>query len=82
MQLNFFDHAMKYQGGKKSMKFLNEMKEIIPFETIEEILIEKNVYKPNIGKNRKTIYTIKDTIRSTFFRSNERFGRLKNHFFL
>jgi hypothetical protein len=73
---------MKYQGGKKSMKFLNEMKEIIPFETIEEILIEKNVYKPNIGKNRKTIYTIKDTIRSTFFRSNERFGRLKNHFFL
>jgi hypothetical protein len=37
------------------MKFLNEMKEIIPFETIEEILIEKNVYKPNIGKNRKTI---------------------------
>ena len=45
MQLSFFDHAMKYQGGKKSMKFLNEMKEIIPFEAIEKILIEKNVYK-------------------------------------
>jgi len=42
MQLSFFDHAMKYQGGKKSMKFLNEMKEIIPFEAIEKILIEKN----------------------------------------
>jgi len=41
---------MKYQGGKKSMKFLNEMKGIIPFEAIEKILIEKNIYKPNKGK--------------------------------
>ena len=50
MQLSFFDHAMKYQGGKKSMKFLNEMSEIIPFEAIEKILIEKNIYKPNKGR--------------------------------
>ena len=50
MQLSFFDHAMKYQGGKKSMKFLNEMSEIIPFDAIEKILIEKNIYKPNKGK--------------------------------
>ena len=50
MQLSFFDHAMKYQGGKKSMKFLNEMSEILPFEAIEKILIEKNIYKPNKGK--------------------------------
>jgi len=41
---------MKYQGGKKSMKFLNEMSEIIPFDAIEKILIEKNIYKPNKGK--------------------------------
>jgi len=34
MQLSFFDHAMQYQGGKKSMKFLNEMKEIIPFDKL------------------------------------------------
>ncbi len=32
MQLSFFDYAMEYQGGKKSNKFLGEMKEIIPFE--------------------------------------------------
>jgi len=44
---------MKYQGCKKSMKFLNEMKEIIPFEVIEKILIEKNVYKPNKGKTTR-----------------------------
>lgn len=50
MQLSFFDHAMQYQGGKKSMKFLNEMKELIPFEDIEKLLIEKGIYKPNKGK--------------------------------
>ena len=38
MQPNFFDYAMQYQGGKKSMKFLNEMKEIIPFEHLVSIL--------------------------------------------
>ncbi len=50
MQLSFFDHAMQYQGGKKSMKFLNEMKELIPFESIVSILIEEGIYKPEIGK--------------------------------
>lgn len=45
MQLSFFDHAMKYQGGKKSMKFLDEMKELIPFEDIKELLIEKTSIK-------------------------------------
>jgi IS5 family transposase len=50
MQLSFFDHAMQYQGGKKSMKFLNEMKELIPFEDIEKLLIEKNIYKVTKGK--------------------------------
>ena len=33
-------NAMQYQGGKKSMKFLNEMKDIIPFDELEAILIE------------------------------------------
>ena len=50
MQLSFFDHAMQYQGGKKSMKFLNEMKEIIPFEKLVNILIEEGIYKPEVGK--------------------------------
>lgn len=49
MQLSFFDHAMQYQGGKKSMKFLGEMKEIIPFENLVSILIEEGVYKPEVG---------------------------------
>jgi hypothetical protein len=31
MQPSFFDYAMDYQGGKKSMRFLGEMKELIPF---------------------------------------------------
>lgn len=50
MQLSFFDHAMQYQGGKKSMKFLSEMKELIPFESIEKLLIKKNIYKVTKGK--------------------------------
>ncbi len=50
MQLSFFDHAIQYQGGKKSMKFLNEMKEIIPFDKLENILIEEGIYKPTVGK--------------------------------
>jgi hypothetical protein len=42
MQPSFFDYAMEYQGGKKSSKFLSEMKELIPFEVIEKILIRKD----------------------------------------
>ena len=49
MQLSFFDQAMQYHGGKKSMKFLNEMKEIIPFDRLESILIEEGLYKPKVG---------------------------------
>lgn len=54
MQLSFFDHAMQYQGGKKSMRFLNEMKELIPFELLVSILIEEGVYKPEVGKRPQT----------------------------
>jgi transposase, IS5 family len=50
MQPSFFDYALQYKGGKKSTKFLSEMKEIIPFEAIEKLLIEKSIYKPNKGK--------------------------------
>ena len=46
MQPSFFDYAMEYQGGKKSMKILSEMKELIPFDTIEVKLIEEGIYKP------------------------------------
>lgn len=44
--LSFFDFAMENQGGKKSMKFLNEMKAHIPFEKFEKLLIEEGVYRP------------------------------------
>jgi len=47
MQVSFFDYAMKDKGGVKTQKFLNEMSEIIPFDTIEKILIDKGIYKPN-----------------------------------
>ena len=69
MQLSFFAHAMKFRGGKKSMKFLNEMKEIIPFEAIEKILIEKNVYKPNKGKTGRPSIPSKILIGSLFLQN-------------
>ena len=53
MQLSFFDYTMQYQGGKKSMKFLNEMKELIPFDDIEKLLIEKGIYKDTKGKRSR-----------------------------
>jgi len=69
MQLSFFDHAMQYQGGKKSMKFLGEMKELIPFETIEKILIEKNIYKPNKGKAGRPSIPSKTLIGALFLQN-------------
>jgi len=43
---SFFDFAMESQGGKKSMKFLEEMKEHIPYERLETLLIQEGVYRP------------------------------------
>ncbi len=43
---SFFDFAMENQGGKKSIKFLEEMKAHIPYEALEKLLIEEGVYRP------------------------------------
>jgi len=43
---SFFDFAMENQGGKKSRKFLKEMKAYIPYESLERLLIEEGVYRP------------------------------------
>jgi IS5 family transposase len=43
---SFFDFAMENQGGKKSIKFLEEMKTHIPYEALENLLIEEGAYRP------------------------------------
>ena len=43
---SFFDFAMENQGGRKSRKFLEEMKAYIPYESLERLLIEEGVYRP------------------------------------
>lgn len=53
MQPSFSDYTMGYQGCKKNTKFLSEMNDLIPFEGIEKLLIEKSIYKPNKGKQGK-----------------------------
>jgi IS5 family transposase len=69
MQPSFFDYAMEYQGGKKSTKFLSEMKELIPFEDIEKLLIEKSIYKPNKGKQGRPSIPAKILIGALFLQS-------------
>jgi IS5 family transposase len=69
MQPSFFDYAMEYQGGKKSTKFLTEMKELIPFEAIEKLLIEKNIYKPNKGKQGRPSIPAKILVGALFLQS-------------
>jgi IS5 family transposase len=69
MQPSFFDYAMEYQGGKKSIKFLDEMKLLIPFEAIEKLLIEKSIYKPNKGKQGRPSIPAKILIGALFLQS-------------
>lgn len=53
MQLSFFDFGLKDQGGRKTTKFLNEMKNLIPFEKIEKLLIDKEIYKTRTDQELK-----------------------------
>lgn len=69
IQPSFFDYALQYQGGKKSTKFLAEMKELIPFEAIEKLLIEKSIYKPNKGKRGRPSTPAKILVGALFLQS-------------
>lgn len=69
MQPTFFDYALEYKGGKKSTRFLSEMKELIPFDSIEKILIEKNIYKPNKGLPGRPSIPARVLIGSLFLQS-------------
>ena len=41
----FFDYIFENQGGRRTIKFLKEMKKYIPYKEIEELLIKEGVYK-------------------------------------
>lgn len=69
MQPSLFDYALEYKGGKKSTKFLSEMKELIPFEQIEKLLIEKNIYKPNKGKQGRPSTPVNILVGALFLQS-------------
>jgi len=69
MQPSFFDYAMEYQGGKKSMKFLAEMRPLIPFDILEKKLIEKGIYKPNKGKQGRPSTPAKILIGALFLQA-------------
>jgi len=67
---SLFDYAMADQGGKKSMKFLEELKEHIPFERLEELLIKEGVYRPKqANKAGRTPYRCQVLLGSLFLQS-------------
>lgn len=68
-QPSFFDYALEYKGGKRSSKFLSEMKELIPFDAIEKLLIEKKIYKPNKGQKGRPSIPARILIGSLFLQS-------------
>jgi len=51
------------------MKFLGEMKPLIPFDLIEKTLIEKGIYKPNKGKQGRPSTPAKILIGSLFLQA-------------
>ena len=67
---SFFDYAMQSQGGRKSMKFLEEMKAYIPYEALERLLIEEGVYRPKVpGKKGRPPYPSRVLLGALFLQS-------------
>jgi len=67
---SFFDFAMEKQGGKKSMKFLDEMKAHIPFEKLEKLLIDEGVYRPKqVGRAGRPPYRCSVLLGSLFLQT-------------
>ncbi len=70
----FFDYALQDQGGKKSRKFLEDMKAYIPFEALEELLIEEGgIPSQTAGPCRKTTLSLFGTAWCFVFASMVRF---------
>ncbi len=68
--LSFFDYAIKDMGGKKTMKFLEEMKKHIPYEEIEKLLIQENIYKPKTKNKRgRPPYPVKVLLGALFLQA-------------
>lgn len=68
--LSLFDYAMADQGGKKSTKFLDEMKKQIPFDKLENLLIKEGVYRPKqANKAGRSPYRCSVLLGSLFLQS-------------
>jgi len=68
--LSFFDYAIQDQGGKRTIKFLEEMKKYIPYEELEELLIKEGVYRPKVaGKKGRPPYPSKVLLGALFLQA-------------
>ena len=69
VQPSFFDYAIEYQGGRRSSRFLSEMKALVPFDAIESMLVEKGIYKPNKGKRGRPSIPARVLVGALFLQS-------------
>jgi len=67
--VSLFDYAIAQKGGKKTTRFLEEMKELIPFDEIERILIEKGLYRPRGKRSGRPPYPAKVLIGAMFLQA-------------
>ena len=67
---SFFDYMIENQGGKRTTKFLEEMKKHIPYDELEELLIKEGVYKPKTSRKKgRPPYPIKTLLGALFLQA-------------
>ena len=67
---SFFDYMIENQGGKRTTKFLEEMKKHIPYDELEELLIKEEVYRPKTSRKKgRPPYPIKTLLGALFLQA-------------
>jgi len=67
---SFFDYMIENQGGKRTTKFLEEMKKHIPYDELEELLIKEGIYKPKTSRKKgRPPYPIKTLLGALFLQA-------------
>ena len=67
---SFFDYMIENQGGKRTTKFLEEMKKHIPYDELEELLIKEGIYKPKTSRKKgRPPYSIKTLLGALFLQA-------------
>jgi IS5 family transposase len=67
---SFFDYMIENQGGRRTTKFLEEMKKHIPYDELEELLIKEGIYKPKTSRKKgRPPYPIRTLLGALFLQA-------------